>query len=162
MSLDEDMRRRVARYEDRREDWDVFACETELKPDYARSQRRYVGASGSVDHDDPRAITPSAFTMSIQTIPSGNRIPAHWHEIEETFFVLEGDCIVRVYREDETATITLSKWDLVSIPAMVPHDVHNDGGTPCALQTLLSKTHPERPHYEDERLRDLQAATHTR
>ena len=74
-SLDEEMRRRVARYEDRREDWDVFACETE---------------------------------------------------------------------------------------AMVPHDVHNEGDTACALQALLSKTHPERPHYEDERLRDLQAATHTR
>ncbi len=161
MSLDEDMRRRVARYDDRREDWDVFGCETQLDPKYARSQRRYVGASGSVDHDDPKALTPTAFTMSIQTIPAGNRIPAHSHETEETFFVLEGECTVNVFRDDETFAVALRRWDLASIPPMVSHDVQNDGKTSCALQTLLSKTHPDRPRYNDERLRDLQAATYT-
>jgi quercetin dioxygenase-like cupin family protein len=156
------MRSRVARYDDRREDWTVFACETELEPRYARSQRRYIGASGSVDHDDPSSIAPTAFTMSIQTIPAGNRIPVHCHETEETFFVLDGSCTVHVQREGETATISLGRWDAVSIPAFVNHDVHNDAADSCALQTLLSKTHPDRPHYEDERLRQLQAATYTR
>jgi len=162
MSLEDDMRGRVARYDDRREDWSVFACETELDPAYARSQRRYIGASGSVDHDDPRSLPPTAFTMSIQTIPPGNRIPAHCHETEETFFVLDGDCTVNVLRGDETVTLDLHRWDLVSIPPDVYHDVHNDGEGSCALQTLLSKTHPDRPHYQDERLRDLQAAIYTR
>ena len=150
------------RYDDRREDWEVFGFETQLDQGYGRSQRRYIGASGSIDHDDPRALAPSAFTMSIQTIPAGNRIPEHWHETEETFFVLEGDCTVRVVRDDEFATISLHKWDLVSIPSSVAHDVRNDGSTSCALQTILSKTHPERPHYSDERLRQIQQATHTR
>lgn len=162
MTLEVEMLGRVARYEERREDWTVFACETELDPRFARSQRRYIGASGSVDHSDPLSLAPSAFTMSIQTIPAGNRIPAHCHETEETFFVLDGSCTVNVFREDETATIALGRWDLVSIPAFVSHDVHNEGEVDCALQTLLSKTHPDRPHYDDERLRALQAATHTR
>jgi quercetin dioxygenase-like cupin family protein len=162
MPLEEEMRRRIARYEDRREDWEVFGCETQLDPRYARSQRRYIGASGSVDHDDPKAIIPTAYTMSIQTIPAGNRIPEHSHETEETFFVLEGNCTVNVFRNDETSTIVLQEWDLVSIPPLVSHDVQNNGETNCALQTLLSKTHPERPSYKDERLRELQAATYTR
>ncbi len=162
MTLEDEMLGRVARYEERREDWTVFACETELDPRFARSQRRYIGASGSVDHDDPQSLPAGAFTMSIQTMPGGHRIPAHCHETDETFFVLDGSCTVNIFREGETATITLGRWDLVSIPAFVSHDVHNDGESSCALQTLLSKSHPDRPHYDDERLRRLQADTHTR
>lgn len=161
MTLETEMLGRVARYEERREDWTVFACETELDEHFARSQRRYIGASGSVDHDDPRSLAPSAFTMSIQTMPAGNRIPSHRHETEETFFILDGSCTVNIFREGETATIRLGRWDLVSIPAFVSHDVVNDGEGSCALQTLLSKTHPDRPHYDDVRLQQLQAGTHT-
>ena len=162
MSLEEEMRQRVARYGDRREDWEVFGCETSLEPNFARSQRRYIGASGSLSHDDPNSIVPTAFTMSIQTIPAGNRIPVHQHETEETFFVLDGDCTVKLFREDETVTITLGRWDLVSIPASIWHDVSNGGTGSCALQTLLSKTQPDRPYYQDERLRELQAASPAR
>jgi uncharacterized RmlC-like cupin family protein len=161
MSLQEEMERRVARYGDRREDWDVFGSETKLEPRFARSQRRYIGASGSVGHNDPHSLTPTTFTMSIQTIPGGNRIPAHRHETDETFFVLDGQCTVNVFGEDETVTISLGRWDLVSIPPFVYHDVLNENTDPCALQTLLSKPRPDRPHYQDERLRELQASTHT-
>ena len=100
--------------------------------------------------------------MSVQTIPAGNRIPVHRHETEETFFVLDGSCTVNVLRDDEISTISLRRWDVVSIPAFVYHDVHNDGEQSCALQTLLSKPNPDRPHYQDTRLRELQAATYTR
>ena len=96
MSLKEMMAKRVARYADRRDDWTVFSLETELDPKYARSQRRYVGASGSVTHAEQNAVEPAAFTMSVQTMPAGHRIPAHCHETEETFFILEGECIVNV------------------------------------------------------------------
>src|SRR5271166_3790242 len=83
---------RVARFADRREDWTVFGFETALDPRYARAQRRYLGASGSTDPTDLRGSIPAtAFTMSIQTMPAGNRIPVHCHETEEVFFILDGN-----------------------------------------------------------------------
>jgi quercetin dioxygenase-like cupin family protein len=161
MSLEEQMRGRIARYADRRDDWNVFGLETKIDLKYARSQRRYIGASGSVDHAETNAVEPVAFTMSIQTMPGGNRIPVHCHETEETFFILEGECTVNVFLNGETFSAKLGRWDLISLPAEVYHDIHNDSDKPCAIQTLLSKPRPERPHYQDQRLLDLQAATHT-
>ena len=161
MSLKEMMAKRVARFADRRDDWTVFSLETELDPKYARSQRRYVGASGSVTHAEQNAVEPAAFTMSVQTMPAGHRIPAHCHETEETFFILEGECIVNVFHEDETVQLKLGKWDLVSVPPFVYHDIHNTGTMPCPVQTLLSKPKPDRPHYQDPRLLEIQARTHT-
>lgn len=157
MSLADEMRTRVARYADRREDWTVFGFETQLEPKFARSQRRYIGASGSVDHVETNAVPPVAFTMSIQTMPGGNRIPVHCHETEETFFILDGECTVSVFRDDETLTLKLGRWDLVSIPAFVYHDIQNEAAVPCAIQTLLSKPQPDRPRYKDERLLELQS-----
>ena len=84
MSLADEMKGRVAKYADRREDWTVFGFETRLDKKYGRSQRRYIGASGSVDHEETNAVKPAAFTMSVQTMPPGNRIPVHCHETEET------------------------------------------------------------------------------
>lgn len=162
MSLAEEMQGRVARFADRREDWDVFGFETRIDPKFGRSQRRYIGASGSVDHEETNAVAPVAFTMSVQTMPPGNRIPVHRHETEETFFILDGECVVNVFRDGETATFRLGRWDLVSIPAFVYHDIHNEGSVPCAVQTLLSKPRPDRPNYQDPRLLELQADTYTR
>jgi mannose-6-phosphate isomerase-like protein (cupin superfamily) len=99
---------RVARFADRREDWSVFGFETARDPRYARAQRRYLGASGSADPKDLRGAVPAtAFTMSIQTMPAGNRIPIHCHETEEIFFILEGECLVRCWEGEESCDIRL-------------------------------------------------------
>jgi mannose-6-phosphate isomerase-like protein (cupin superfamily) len=152
---------RTARYTERRDDWTVFGFETQLDPRFARSQRRYLGASGSVDHQETQSIPATAFTMSVQTMPVGNRIPAHCHETDETFFILDGECVVNVFKGDETVTLELRKWDCVSIPPGIYHDIVNTGAVPCPVQTLLAKPRPDRPHYRDARLLELQAATHT-
>jgi len=162
VGLTEEINGRIARYADRREDWTVFGFETALDPLYARSQRRYIGASGSVDHEENNAVPPVAFTMSVQTMPAGNHIPAHCHETEETFFILDGACTVNVFRDGESVAVKLGRWDLISVPAFTYHDIQNDGTVPCAVQTLLSKPQPDRPHYQDQRLLDLQAKTYTR
>lgn len=161
MTLAKMFENRIARYTDRREDWSTFGLETALDPSYARAQRRYIGASGSVDHQETNSVSPSAFTMSLQTLPVGHKIPVHCHETEETFFVLDGECSVNVFHENEQLCIKLGKWDLVAIPPFVNHDIHNVGDVPCPIQTLLSKPKPDRPHYQDPRLRELQAQTHT-
>lgn len=158
MSLRELMAKRLARYEDRREDWGVFGFETQLEPKYARAQRRYIGASGSVGHQESNSVEPVAFTMSVQTMPVGHRIPVHCHETEETFFILDGECLVNVFKDGETIALKLGKWDLVSVPAFVYHDIHNTASVPCPVQTLLSKPKPDRPRYQDEKLLALQAA----
>lgn len=161
MSLQELIAKRLARYSDRREDWTVFGFETELEPKFARSQRRYIGASGSLEHQETNSVEPVAFTMSVQTMPVGHRIPVHCHETEETFFILDGECQVNVFKDGETVSLKLGKWDLLSVPAFVYHDIHNTGPVPCPVQTLLSKPKPDRPHYQDPKLLDLQAATPT-
>ncbi len=160
INLQQRIDRRVARFEDRREDWTVFGFEAKKDPKFGRAQRRYIGASGSVDHNDKRGgLDPTAFTMSIQSMPAGNRIPVHRHEIEETFFILGGSCLIRCFDGDEVAEARLGKWDLIACPPNMYHEIINDGDETCHLQTLLSKVHPLRPQYQDAELLELQAAS---
>ena len=141
MSLAEMMAKRVARYSDRREDWTVFGFETELDTTYARSQRRYIGASGSVDHAETNAVEPVAFTMSVQTMPVGHKIPVHCHETEETFFILDGECVVNVFHEARPYA-QARRWDLASIPAFVYHDIHNTGAVPARCRPCSPSPSP--------------------
>jgi uncharacterized RmlC-like cupin family protein len=150
---------RVARFADRREDWSVFGFETALDPRFARAQRRYLGASGSVDNGDLRGSIPAtAFTMSIQSMPSGNQIPMHCHETEEIFFILDGEARVRCWQDGESCNITLRRWDLVALPPFLQHEVFNIGSGECYLQTMLAKPQPLRPQYNNPELLKLQAA----
>jgi mannose-6-phosphate isomerase-like protein (cupin superfamily) len=157
-SLKDRLAARVARFAERREDWSVFGFETALDPKFARAQRRYLGASGSVDHDDLRGSIPaSAFTMSIQSMPPGNQIPMHCHETEEIFFILDGTARVRCWENGESHDIVLGRWDLVCLPPFLQHEVFNEGDTICHLQTMLAKPQPLRPQYSDPALLELQA-----
>jgi mannose-6-phosphate isomerase-like protein (cupin superfamily) len=159
ITLKDKLAGRVARFAERREDWTVFGFETARNPRYARAQRRYLGASGSVDPADLRgAIPASAFTMSIQSMPAGNQIPMHCHETEEIFFILEGECLVRCWDGEDSFDIRLGRWDLVCLPPFLQHEVFNEGKGECHLQTLLAKPKPLRPHYADPELLKLQAA----
>ena len=140
----------------------MFGFETEKDPKFGRAQRRYIGSSGSVDPNDRRGgLEPSAFTMSIQSMPAGNRIPIHRHEIEETFFILGGSCLIRLFDGDEVAEVRLGKWDLIACPPFMYHEIINDGDETCHLQTLLSKVHPLRPDYQDKELLDSRLRQHS-
>jgi quercetin dioxygenase-like cupin family protein len=149
----------VARFADRHSDWSVFGFETAKNPCFARIQRRYLGASGSVDSKDLRSSLPAtAFTMSIQTVPVGNMIPKHCHEVEVVFFILDGQCTVRCFAGDEVTELSLGRWDLMKLPVGPQHELHNTGDVDCQVQTLLSAPQPRRPQYEDPELLALQAA----
>src|SRR3984893_99588 len=158
MTLENRLAGRVARLADRREDWTVFGFETALDSRYARAQRRYLGASGSTDPADLRgAIPATAFTMSIQTMPAGNRIPVHCHETEEVFFILDGECLVRCWDGEASVDIRLGRWDLVALPPFLQHEAFNEGTVDCLLPPPLAKAPPLRPHYADPQLLELQA-----
>ena len=127
LTLKDKLAGRVARFADRREDWTVFGFETKRDPRFARAQRRYLGASGSVDPADLRGAIPATpFTMSIQSMPPGNRIPIHCHETEEIFFILDGECLVRCSDGEESFDIRLGRWDLVCLPPFLRHEVFNE------------------------------------
>jgi cupin superfamily acireductone dioxygenase involved in methionine salvage len=82
----------------------------------------------------------------------------HCHETEETFFILDGECLGRCWEGEESFDIRLERWDLVCLPPFVQHEVFNDGSGDCHLQTLLAKPKPLRPQYADPELLKLQAA----
>jgi mannose-6-phosphate isomerase-like protein (cupin superfamily) len=159
MPLAARLARAVARFTERRADWSVFGFETARDPRFARIQRRYIGASGSVDPNDLRGGLPAtAFTLSVQTVPVGNMIPMHCHEVEEVFFILEGQCTVRCFADGEVSDLSLGRWDLVKLPVGLQHELHNTGDVDCHVQTLLSAPQPRRPQYDDPALLELQRA----
>src|SRR5947208_13737826 len=95
-SMDELLKRRVARFVDRRADWDAFA--DARVEGFRRAQHRFIGA-GASGKKDPNAIPAEHFTLSIMFVPPGQGNAAHTHEVEEVFFVLHGQVLV-VYQAD--------------------------------------------------------------
>jgi hypothetical protein len=149
----------VARFEERRAGWTVFGFERARSPRFARIQRRYLGASGSVDPGYLRGSLPvAACTMSVQTVPVGNMIPMHCHEVKEVFFILDGACLVKCFADGEVSELPLGKWDLLKLPVGLQHELQDIGAIDCQVQTLLSAPAPRPPQYDGPELLALQAA----
>lgn len=144
------IRTQVARFVDRRGDWDAFA---DARVDgYRRAQHRFIG-SGASGKADANVIPAEHFTLSIMFVPVGQGNAAHTHEVEEVFFILQGK--VLVFFEDEAghrAEATLGAWDCVSCPAGVMHGYQNVGLEPAYLQVMLGKARPDLMNYQDVEL----------
>jgi mannose-6-phosphate isomerase-like protein (cupin superfamily) len=146
-TLHELLQRRVARFTDRRPDWDAFA--DARVEGYRRAQHRYIG-SGASGKIDPLAIAAEHFTLSVMLVPPGQGNAAHSHEVEEVFFILEGQ--VKVFFQDadgRQADAVLGRWDCVSCPANVVHGFENVGEEPAYLQVMLGKAQPALMSYAD-------------
>src|SRR5688500_8405255 len=98
LSLEQIAERYVARFKDRRPDWNAF--EDAKLEGYKRAQHRFIGAGGSGKHSDQQSIPPRGFTLSIMYVEPGQGNAAHTHEVEEVFFVLRG--FLDVFLEDES------------------------------------------------------------
>jgi quercetin dioxygenase-like cupin family protein len=159
-SLNEMLTRQVARFVDRRPDWDAFA--DARVEGYRRAQHRYIG-SGASGKPDPSVIPAEHFTLSVMFVPPGQGNAAHSHEVEEAFFVLEGK--VKVFFQDaagQRAEAVLGRWDCVSCPANVVHGFENVGLEPAYLQVMLGKAQPALMSYADadlQRRRDEHLTT---
>ena len=151
LTLDEIARRYVARFVDRRADWDAFA--DARIDEYRRAQHRFIGAGGSGKHGDVKVIPPRGFTLSIMYVEPGEGNAAHTHEVEEVFFVLRGQ--LNVFLRDEHGNqldVHLAPWDCISCPPGVVHGYVNDGVEPAFFQVMLGTARPELMGYADPEL----------
>jgi mannose-6-phosphate isomerase-like protein (cupin superfamily) len=156
MTADELIKTRVARFVDRRADWDAFA--DARVEGYRRAQHRFIG-SGASGKADATVIPAEHFTLSVMFVPVGQGNAAHTHEVEEVFFILRGKVLVFV--EDEAgqrAEATLGPWDCVSCPAGVVHGFQNVGVEPAYLQVMLGKARPDLMTYRDATLQQQRDA----
>ena len=146
--LDELLAKQVARFVDRKPDWDAFA---DARVDgFRRAQHRFIGAGGSGKHEGRDFIAADHFTLSIMFVPSGQGNAAHTHEVEEVFFILQGK--VKVFFEDGAGghvETVLGPWDCVSCPANVIHGYENVGLEPAYLQVMLGASKPQLMGYID-------------
>jgi len=145
--------RYVARFVDRKADWDAFA---DARIDgYRRAQHRFIGAGGSGKHGDVTVVPPRGFTLSIMYVEPGQGNASHTHEVEEVFFVLRGQ--LTVFLEDEQGNhldVKLAPWDCISCPPGVIHGYVNEGVEPAFFQVMLGTARPELMGYTDPTLRD--------
>jgi mannose-6-phosphate isomerase-like protein (cupin superfamily) len=156
MSIQETLARQVARFVDRRPDWDAFA--DARVEGYRRAQHRFIGAGASGKVNDPSIVPADHFTLSIMFVPPGQGNAAHTHEVEEVFFILQGK--VLVFLEDgagSRAEAVLGPWDCVSCPAHVIHGFQNVGLEPAYLQVMLGKAAPDLMTYTDRALQQQRA-----
>src|SRR5512144_1169523 len=105
------LQRRVARFTDRKADWDAFA--DARVEGFRRAQHRFIG-SGASGKPDPTVVPAEHFTLSVMFVPPGQGNAAHTHEVEEVFFVLKGKLLV--FFEDGAGgrvEAVLGPWDCV-------------------------------------------------
>src|SRR5437667_12176 len=115
LSIEQIAERFVARFLDRKADWDAFA-DARLEG-YKRAQHRFIGAGGSGKHGDPTVVPPRGFTLSIMYVEPGQGNAAHTHEVEEIFFVLHGQLTAFVQDDDgHRVDVKLGPWDCIACP----------------------------------------------
>ena len=154
--LEDLLARHVARFVERKADWDAFADARE--EGYRRAQHRYIGA-GASGKVDTKAIPAEHFTLSVMFIPPGQGNAAHTHEVEEVFFVLRGKVLVFVQDEaGNRAETVLGPWDCVSCPADVLHGFENVGIEGAYMQVMLGKARPDLMTYADAALQSKRDA----
>lgn len=149
MSIQEICKKYVARFGERKPDWNAF---TDASVEgWRRAQHRFIGnTSGKPDEN---IIPARAFTLSVMAVPPGQGNAAHTHEIEEVFFVLQGH--LGVFFEDEAGNrvdTVLGKWDCVSCPAGVIHGYQNNTLEMVYLIVSVGKGKPELMGYTDPEL----------
>ena len=150
VSIEELANRRVIRYDELEPDWDAFAdSQVEGR---RRGQFRLIGAGGS-GKPDPNALPAGGFTLSIMILPPGQGGSAHTHEVEEAFFVLDGELTVFFQDEDgNQAAAKLGKYDAVSCPAGIPHGFMNESSKNVLMQTMIGTGKPGPVGFIDDRI----------
>lgn len=153
LPLEDIVKRHVRRFGEIEADWNAFA-DSQIEG-RRRGQYRFIGAGGSGKHSDGGFIPAGNFTLSVMILPPGQGGSAHSHEVEEAFFVLEGEMTVFLQDDKGREVRTkLGKWECISCPAGVLHGFVNEGAAPCYVQTMIGKGRPGPVGYADDRIYD--------
>lgn len=148
-SIEEFERKYIARLKDRKQDWDVLAFQEEANPDYRRAQMRYIGR-GATANNDANVIQAQNFTLSTMILPPGAEGPLHNHDdVEEVFFVMEGELTGRIMVDGQVYEVPLGTRDCISCPPGVFRGVKNTGETEAKMLVMLGSAKPNLPTYPE-------------
>lgn len=150
--LDELIDSCIATADSRAEDWDTLAFQTKAGPEFRRAQIRYVGSGATGHHEgDSRILQAEHFTFSNMLLPPGAVGPEHVHnDVEEIFFVLEGQLEVSVHDPEDgnrKVSRTLGYRDLMKVPAGVSRSLKNSGDTEALFCVMVGAGKPQLPTY---------------
>jgi mannose-6-phosphate isomerase-like protein (cupin superfamily) len=142
----------VATGASRQEDWDTLAFQAKAGEQFRRAQIRYIGSGATGNHEtDDRILPAGGFTFSNMRLPIGGVGPEHTHhDVEEVFYVLEGELEVTVHDVADgtkTASRVLGYRDLVRVPAGVPRSLRNIGDTDALFCVVIGAQKPQLPTY---------------
>lgn len=136
----------------RAEDWDTLGFQAKAGDEFRRAQIRYIGSGATGNHETDNRILPSEhFTFSNMRLPAGGVGPEHTHhDVEEVFFVLEGELEVTVHDVEDgtrTASRRLGYRDLIRVPAGVPRSLRNVGDSDALFCVVIGAQKPQLPTY---------------
>ncbi|MFH8491628.1 cupin domain-containing protein [Streptomyces longisporoflavus] len=142
----------IATRESRVADFSTLSFQEKAGPQYRRGQIRYVGSGATGNHENDSRILPSGgFTFSNMLLPPGAEGPEHTHhDVEEAFFVLEGQVKVGIHRgADEVEYRTLGYRDMIVVPAGVARSLKNEGDTDALFCVVIGTQKPQVPTYPE-------------
>lgn len=142
----------IASKDTRNIDWDTLKFQTKVGDEYRRAQVRYIGSGATGDHQNDNSILPAQnFTFSNMVLPSGCLGPEHTHhDVEEVFFVLEGQVEFSVHDTDDgtrTASRVLGYRDLIRVPAGVPRSLRTVSDEDALICVIIGAKTPQLPTY---------------
>ncbi|MFI6521158.1 cupin domain-containing protein [Spirillospora sp. NPDC050679] len=142
----------IAARDSRYEDWDTLGFQAKAGDQFRRAQIRYIGSGATGNHETDTRILPSEhFTFSNMRLPAGAVGPEHTHhDVEEVFFVLEGELEVTVHDVEDgtrTASRVLGYRDLIRVPAGVPRSLRNLGDADALFCVIIGARKPQLPTY---------------
>ncbi|MEU0820289.1 cupin domain-containing protein [Streptomyces mirabilis] len=142
----------IATKASRAADFDTLSFQEKAGAQFRRGQIRYVGSGATGNHESDSRILPSGgFTFSNMLLPPGAEGPAHTHhDVEEAFFVLEGEVKVGIHRgPDEAEYRTLGYRDMIVVPAGVTRSLKNEGDTDALFCVVIGTQKPQVPTYPE-------------
>lgn len=141
----------IATADSRHEDWDTLAFQAKAGEQYRRAQIRYIGSGATGDHStDSRTLQPEHFTFSNMRLPVGGVGPEHvHHDVEEVFYVLEGQLRVSIHDGGRKASRDLGYRDLIRVPAGAARSLENIGDTDALFCVIIGTQKPQLPTYPE-------------